>query len=95
MFNFLSQMFGDNELHSTSIQSINKQELMENVRSQLLRLGGLNCVAGTIIESVPDVTIMFQQLADSTVATVFDATTKQPIGSITTDGQIVYLHQQL
>jgi hypothetical protein len=68
------------------------KELMENVKDRLAMLGSLQQPAGTVLRSIPGATVKFLPLAGTVVPTVFtDEQPPRPVGSITSDGQIVYV----
>lgn len=68
------------------------EELMENVRTRLTMLGGLNHPNGTVIRTIPGATVRFLEMAGTVVAAVFTKEeTPRPVGSITQSGEIVYI----
>ena len=66
------------------------KELIENVRARLVLLGGLEHPEGTVLRSIPGAVVKFLPMAGMTVATVF-TTDGRPVGSVTPDGEIVYV----
>lgn len=67
------------------------RELMESVFARLAIVGWQH-PAGTVLRSIPDVTVRFAQMAGTVVALVF--TNDEPpraIGSVMPDGNIVYV----
>lgn len=72
-------------------QSPADQELIENVRDRLMLMGTLQQSSGTQIRSIPGAVVKFFELAGQVRPTVYDARDDRPIGTITAEGQIVYL----
>ena len=65
------------------------KELMENVKARLTLMDGLDQPEGTVIRTIPGATVRFLPLAGGATPTVF--ANNRPVGSITPDGQIVYV----